>query len=108
MTTERFSLMREFKDTCSYCFAIWLAGWRILWKTFVASFLLSLFLLPIKLLGPLLDKMPYMQTATSTSDGIRGILALFLLVVYLPLIFYVAASWVGFCKRIDPAEKQKC
>ena len=108
MTTERFSLLRDFKETCSYFISIWLAGWRILWKTVVASFLLSLFLLPLKLLGLLFDKIPYMQTETPTSLGIRGILALFFLVVYLPLIFYVAASWVGFSKRIDPEEKQKC
>ena len=78
-------------------------GWGLVAKAFLASIILSLLLLPLKGLGFLLDKIPYMQPESSTALGVRGVLAVLLILVYMPLICYVAGSWVGFCKRINPA-----
>jgi hypothetical protein len=81
-------------------------GWSLIWRMLIASCIFSLFLIPLKLVGLLLDCIPYMQTETPIALGVRFILGVLLIAVYMPLMCYVAGSWVGFCKRVDPDENQ--
>jgi len=106
MTNERLSPLRDLRHTWSYYVTIWRMGWSLLWKACIASLIISLFLVPLKLLGLLLEIIPYMQTETPMALTVRLILGILLIAVYLPLMCYVAGSWVGFCKRVDPDENK--
>ena len=102
MTSERFSARQAIKETWQYFFSIWRAGFGVLWKSLVASVILAIIFVPVRFLGLLFENIPYMQTSTPITIGIQVGLGLILLAVYSPIAFYVAGSWVGFCKRVDP------
>lgn len=78
---------------------MWVTGWRILGKTLLAYFIVSLWL---GLLGFFASVAEALCKAHSSSWYVVGTLfVLFGVFVYLPLTFYVAASWIGFCPRVE-------
>ena len=74
-------------------FRMWVQGWRIIGKTILATFIITFFQALLGVPGWFISKLPPL------SDGFRFVLALFILLIYMPLSFYVAASAVGFCPR---------
>jgi len=78
---------------------IWALGWRIVGKTFVASVIISFFQMILCVPGWFISNLPFFQQETPSSMGVRFVMVLFLLLIYLPLTFYVAARCVGFCPK---------
>ena len=78
---------------------MWVQGWRIIGKTILATFIITFFQALLGVPGWFISKLPFFQQETPLSDGFRFVLALFILLIYMPLSFYVAASAVGFCPR---------
>lgn len=79
----------------------WRLGWQMIGKTLLAYLVLSLCFLPLVILGAIPSVEEFLHHDTPSSIGVRLALLFLLLVVYFPLSFYVAASSVGFCPRVD-------
>jgi Zn-dependent protease with chaperone function len=75
---------------------MWAAGWFVLLKSVVAVVIVLLFASPLS----------WLLTALQNNPDLRGGVALVALAlgffVYLPLVFYVAGSWLGFCRYVTP------
>ena len=75
-------------------------GWRVIGKAFLASIVISLWNLPLIVIEPFTSHAEFFQRDTLSSVSVRLGLAAFFILVYLPLAFYSAASWVGFCETV--------
>jgi hypothetical protein len=86
--------------TCCRMPEMWRRGWGVIGRTLLGSFILSLFQLPLILLGAIPFVGDFFRTDNAPSIFIRLALFALLILVYLPLSFYVAASAVGFCSPV--------
>ncbi|MGC3989330.1 MAG: hypothetical protein QM796_06560 [Chthoniobacteraceae bacterium] len=93
-------LAELFSYGLNYVGRVYARGWSMIGRAFLAFLIVSLFLSPLNLIGWRLNELPFIshQTAPSHALVLSG---LAILLVYIPLVFYVAGSWVGFCRRID-------
>jgi hypothetical protein len=69
-------------------------------KTLPAYLIVSLLQLPLLALRAIPAVVDFFRTDSSSSIAIRLILAALLILAYLPLSFYIAASAVGFCPPV--------
>jgi hypothetical protein len=85
---------------------MWRRGWSMVGKTFLAYVIVSLLQLPWLVLGAIPAVVEFFRTDSSSSITVRLLLAALLILVYLPLSFYIAASAVGFCSPITASRSK--
>jgi len=77
---------------------MWIRGWSVLGRSLLAYLIVGVFSAPLS----------WYVTFLLRSSEPRWAVALFVLlagfVLYLPLVFYVAGSWVGFCPYVTAEE----
>ena len=79
---------------------IWLLGWRVISQVVIGSLILTVSFLPLHWLIMLGSRIPILDQSTTLQVAARVTGALLVSLVYVPLAFYVAASWVGLCPWI--------
>ena len=94
-------------DAGRHFFQICRQGWRIVGKVLLASIILSLFQALWGVPGWFIRNLPSVQQETPFGQGIQFLAFLFVLLIYLPVTFYFAASWAGFCPTIDDFHERK-
>jgi hypothetical protein len=99
-------LTSSWTGAIKYLGRIWILGWTMLGKSVLAYFIALIFLTPLGVVPLLFEKIPVLQRNTPDSLILRVAIGLFVLLIYVPLVFYVAGSWVGFCRRIDPSDDE--
>ena len=76
-------------------------------KTLLAYIIISLLQLPLVVLGAIPAVAGFLRADSAPSLVVRLVLAVVLLLVYLPICFYIAASAVGFCPPVaTPAPRR--
>lgn len=65
-------------------------------KTFIAGFVLSFLLLPLKIVAAIPAVDAFLSEGTQFSNDVGVTVGFFILFVYVPFVFYVAATHVGF------------
>ena len=102
---KRFS--ESIGDAGRHFFQIWKQGWRIVGKALLASIILSLFQALWGVPCWFIRNLPFVQQETPLGKGILFFAVFFGLLIYMPVTFYFAASWVGFCPTLDDFHERK-
>jgi hypothetical protein len=77
----------------------WKLGWRTIGRLMLAYLIVCIWFLPWLLIGTVFRD--FFSSDTALSVGIRLILLSCLLLVYLPIAVFSAASNVGFCSVVS-------
>jgi hypothetical protein len=88
--------LRAFSRVCR----MWAKGWLVIGKSVVAYFVVLIFGGPLGWLLSYVSRSPDHRNALGLALCAAGIL------VYFPLVVYVAASWVGFCRYVKSPEDE--
>ena len=99
MTTHP-SLRSQWRHSGAVLLRMWATGWKVIGKTLLASLILS----AAGTLGGFAYQFLRLLPDTEWAVTVHLVCALLGLMVFLPLAFYVAASWVGFCPYVDRNE----
>jgi hypothetical protein len=77
---------------------MWARGWLVLAKSLLAYFIITVFASPLGWFASILARSPEPRSLWTI------ILCCLAGLICFPLIVYVAASWVGFCRYVAPSE----
>ena len=106
MIDHKLQYFTILKDWLTYGLKIWLLGWQVILKSLLGALIVSIFLVPFTFIKSILIYFGLLSTEVSVSLSSLIVAALFLL-FYLPLAFYVAGSWIGFCKWIKNEDTEQ-
>ena len=97
-----FSAKSRWHDALRDWLHMWMTGWQVLGRTLLAYLIVSLWLGLLGFFASIAETLCEKQSSSWYVVG--GLFVFFGVFVYLPLTFYVAASWVGFCPRVEDAD----
>lgn len=85
----------------AYLCRVYARGCNVVFRAAGACLIVWFFTWPLKKAEEIFERISFPEEEALASGGIRLFLTGLVLLVYLPPVFYVAASWVGFCPRLE-------
>lgn len=91
----------------AYLCRVYARGCNVVFRAAVACLIVWFFTLPLKSAERLFERISFPEDDVLAGGWIRLLLISLVFLVYLPPVFYVAASWVGFCPRIEENSEER-
>jgi hypothetical protein len=93
------SSLTELRGASWRLLVMWTRGWLVMIKSVLAYLIAGLFLAPLGLVWAIAGR-------TAEPGSWALLLCLAGILFYVPLVVYVAASWVGFCPYVGAADDE--
>lgn len=93
-------------DGIVYFCRVYVRGWSVVFRFLAAHLIVSLFMWPFAGVAWLVGLIPVPHDGTGAGILFRLLLGCLAFLIYVPPVIYVAASWVGFCPRLEDAKER--